>query len=121
MLLDIDFFKRINDTHGHQSGDEVLVTVAAILNALARTEVTVARVGGEEFAMLLPDTNLLGTAVLAERVRVAIEKERFILGGRSCRSQSVSALPRAASTLTAWTSCPVSLTISALPCQAERP
>lgn len=82
MLLDIDFFKKINDTHGHQSGDEALVAVAAILNALARTEDTVARMGGEEFAMLLPDTNLLGTAVLAERVRVAIEKERFILGGK---------------------------------------
>lgn len=82
MLLDIDFFKKINDTHGHQSGDEALMAVAAILNALARTEDTVARMGGEEFAMLLPDTNLLGTAVLAERVRVAIEKERFILGGK---------------------------------------
>ncbi|MBI3574588.1 MAG: diguanylate cyclase [Gammaproteobacteria bacterium] len=85
MLLDIDFFKKINDTHGHQSGDEALVVVAAILNALARTEDTVARMGGEEFAMLLPDTNLLGTAVLAERVRVAIEKERFILGGKTVR------------------------------------
>ncbi|MEK7697560.1 MAG: diguanylate cyclase, partial [Pseudomonadota bacterium] len=85
MLLDIDFFKKINDTHGHQSGDEALVAVAAILNALARTEDTVARMGGEEFAMLLPDTNLLGTAVLAERVRVAIEKERFILGGKTVR------------------------------------
>ena len=82
MLLDIDFFKKINDTHGHQSGDEALAAVATILSALARTEDTLARIGGEEFAMLLPDTNLLGTAVLAERVRVAIEKERFILGGK---------------------------------------
>lgn len=82
MLLDIDFFKKINDTHGHQAGDEALVAVANILQSLARAEDAVARMGGEEFAMLLPDTNLLGTAVLAERVRVAIEKERFILGGK---------------------------------------
>lgn len=82
MLLDIDFFKKINDAYGHQSGDEALVAVAGILQSLARAEDTVARMGGEEFAMLLPDTNLLGTAVLAERVRAAIEKERFILGGK---------------------------------------
>lgn len=82
MLFDIDFFKKINDTYGHQSGDEALVAVAAILTSMSRAEDTVARMGGEEFAILLPDTNRLGTAVLAERMRIAIEKERFILGGK---------------------------------------
>lgn len=82
MLFDIDFFKKINDTYGHQSGDEALVAVTAILTSMSRAEDTVARMGGEEFAILLPDTNRLGTAVLAERMRIAIEKERFILGGK---------------------------------------
>ncbi len=82
MLFDIDFFKKINDTYGHQAGDEALVAVAAILTSMSRAEDTVARMGGEEFAILLPDTNRLGTAVLAERTRIAIEKERFILGGK---------------------------------------
>lgn len=82
ILLDIDHFKKINDTHGHSMGDEALVIVANILLKLSRTEDTVARIGGEEFAMLLPDTNRLGTAVLAERIRSAIEREQFIAGDK---------------------------------------
>lgn len=82
ILLDIDHFKKINDTHGHSAGDEALVMVANILLELSRTEDTVARIGGEEFALLLPDTNRLGTAVLAERIRSAIEREQFIVGDK---------------------------------------
>lgn len=82
ILLDIDYFKKINDTYGHQSGDEAIVAVAYILMQMARAEDTVARIGGEEFAMLLPDTNRLGTAVLAERIRAAIEREQFIIGDK---------------------------------------
>ncbi|MBI3546213.1 MAG: diguanylate cyclase [Gammaproteobacteria bacterium] len=82
ILLDIDFFKKINDSYGHQTGDEVLILVSHILSSMARTEDTVARIGGEEFALLLPDTNRLGTAVLAERIRVAIEREKFIVGDK---------------------------------------
>ncbi|MHB8621984.1 MAG: GGDEF domain-containing response regulator [Sulfuricaulis sp.] len=82
ILLDIDFFKKINDTHGHQAGDDALLVVAHILVQLARAVDTVARIGGEEFALLLPDTNRLGAAVLAERIRVAIEREQFIVGDK---------------------------------------
>lgn len=82
ILLDIDHFKKINDTYGHQAGDEALILVASILMGMARTEDTVARIGGEEFALLLPDTNRLGTAVLAERIRSAIEREQFIAGDK---------------------------------------
>jgi diguanylate cyclase (GGDEF)-like protein len=78
ILLDIDHFKKINDTYGHAVGDEALMMVANILLEMSRTEDTVARIGGEEFALLLPDTNRLGTAVLAERIRSAIEREQFI-------------------------------------------
>jgi two-component system cell cycle response regulator len=80
ILLDVDLFKKINDTFGHQAGDDALIVVAHILKDLARAMDTVARIGGEEFALLLPDTNRLGTAVLAERIRAAIEREKFIVG-----------------------------------------
>ena len=82
ILLDIDLFKKINDTYGHQTGDDALIIVAHILTELARAVDTVARIGGEEFALLLPDTNRLGTAVLAERIRAAIEREQFIVGDK---------------------------------------
>jgi two-component system, cell cycle response regulator len=82
LILDLDYFKRINDSFGHQAGDEALVTVAQILSQLTRTEDTVARVGGEEFALLLPDTNRLGAAVLAERIRNAVEREQFTVDGQ---------------------------------------
>ncbi|MBI3899092.1 MAG: diguanylate cyclase [Gammaproteobacteria bacterium] len=77
LVLDLDYFKRINDSFGHQAGDEALVTVAHILSQMTRTEDTVARTGGEEFAVLLPDTNRLGAAVLAERIRAAVQREQF--------------------------------------------
>ncbi len=82
VLLDIDHFKKINDTYGHSVGDDALVLVGEILLELSRAEDTVARIGGEEFALLLPDTNRLGTAVLAERIRSAIEREQFISGDK---------------------------------------
>jgi len=82
ILLDIDYFKKINDNHGHQAGDEALIAVAHIMSDLTRSVDTVARIGGEEFAILLPDTNRLGTAVLAERIRASIERGQFIVGGK---------------------------------------
>ena len=78
IVADVDHFKKVNDTHGHQAGDEALIAVSRVLVGLTRTEDTVARIGGEEFAVLLPDTNRLGAAVLAERMRNAVERERFV-------------------------------------------
>jgi diguanylate cyclase (GGDEF)-like protein len=82
MIADLDYFKKINDTHGHHNGDEALVLVSQILTTMTRAEDTVARIGGEEFAVLLPDTNRLGAAVLAERIRNAVEQEKFTAGGK---------------------------------------
>lgn len=74
LLGDIDLFKKVNDTHGHVAGDECLVRVGrALRSALRRPRDAVARVGGEEFAALLPDTDLEGAALLGETMRAAVE------------------------------------------------
>ncbi|MBI3432632.1 MAG: GGDEF domain-containing protein [Hydrogenophilales bacterium] len=72
MLLDIDLFKRINDTHGHAHGDEVLKATAAILRQSIRLGDVLARWGGEEFIVFLPETGQAEAAMLAERLRAAI-------------------------------------------------
>ncbi|HLV81811.1 MAG TPA: diguanylate cyclase, partial [Chthonomonadaceae bacterium] len=73
ILADVDFFKEYNDAFGHPAGDEVLVKVAWILQANARSTDFVARYGGEEFVILLPNTDRFGAITLAERFRLAIE------------------------------------------------
>jgi two-component system cell cycle response regulator len=82
LLLDIDHFKKVNDTFGHHAGDEVLVKVAGLLGQMVRGVDTVARFGGEEFAVLLPETNRLGAAVLGERIRAAVEREQIRVDDR---------------------------------------
>ncbi len=72
LVLDIDHFKDVNDHHGHPVGDEVLRAVAGSLRASTRTGDVVARTGGEEFAVLMPDTSLADAASVAERVRATI-------------------------------------------------
>ena len=69
LMLDIDHFKKINDTYGHQTGDDVLRAVSQILVNQTRTIDVVARYGGEEFAVLLPETPFDGALLLAERLR----------------------------------------------------
>jgi len=75
-LFDLDHFKRINDAHGHLTGDRALVQFARVLTAHARRDDVVARVGGEEFAWLMPETDQDGAFSAAERVRTALELER---------------------------------------------
>jgi len=82
LLLDIDHFKHINDRHGHQTGDQVLIKIASLLGEQVRTVDIVARIDGEEFAVLLPATNRLGAAVLAERIRTTIEQSEFPADGK---------------------------------------
>ena len=81
--LDIDRFKQINDTHGHACGDEVLIAVAAILARSARDGDVLARWGGEEFILLLPETNLDAAIALAERLRVVIAEMRLPYHGEN--------------------------------------
>lgn len=71
-LIDIDDFKKINDTYGHIAGDEVLRTIAAVLKKNTRKDDVVVRLGGDEFIIIFPDTNLEYASVLAERLRKTI-------------------------------------------------
>jgi diguanylate cyclase (GGDEF)-like protein len=73
MMLDIDDFKQVNDEYGHQQGDEVLASVASVLREHSRDIDEPARYGGEELAVILPQTDVEGAAQLAERMREAIE------------------------------------------------
>ena len=72
-LLDIDYFKRFNDTHGHLAGDGALCTVARVLESNSRSHDVVARYGGEEFAVILPETDEAGAVQFAEKMRMAVE------------------------------------------------
>lgn len=85
VLLDLDHFKAVNDSHGHPTGDAVLREIAHLLSAEVRSIDTLARLGGEEFAILLPDTPLEAAAELAERLRQRIEGHEFNGGSTSLR------------------------------------
>lgn len=78
VLLDIDFFKNINDIYGHDCGDFILVKVTKILKKLIRKQDVLARWGGEEFLILLPETNEEGAISLCERVRTVVESTNFV-------------------------------------------
>jgi diguanylate cyclase (GGDEF)-like protein len=73
VMLDIDDFKRVNDSYGHQQGDEVLAQVAGVLRKISRDLDAPARYGGEEMAVVLPQTDVEGATLLAERIREAVE------------------------------------------------
>jgi diguanylate cyclase (GGDEF)-like protein len=73
VMIDIDDFKLVNDTYGHQQGDQVLARVAGVLRDLSRDLDAPARYGGEEMAVILPQTDAAGAALLAERMRAGIE------------------------------------------------
>ncbi len=77
LMCDIDFFKKVNDTHGHAAGDVVLKDFVSIINEVVRASDTVIRYGGEEFVVLLHDTDLAGTVRVAERLRTAVEGHAF--------------------------------------------
>ena len=79
LLLDVDHFKKVNDTLGHDAGDAVLQGVARVLSAMARKSDFVARWGGEEFVVCLTATAEAGARIAAERVRRAIAEARYVL------------------------------------------
>jgi diguanylate cyclase (GGDEF)-like protein len=82
LFVDIDYFKKINDTHGHLAGDAVLAAVARVMTETIRAEDVLARYGGEEFAVICREIDLEGARILGERLRVAVEEERFEHDGK---------------------------------------
>ena len=77
LMIDVDFFKRINDNFGHNSGDEVLVNLVQVLNSNKRTTDYLGRWGGDELVLLLSDTNLSGAVNLAEKMRRLVQDHTF--------------------------------------------
>ena len=92
LMVDVDHFKSVNDTYGHQKGDLVLQGVARMLNESKREVDTVARYGGEEFAMILPETVLDGAVQMGERMRNMIKEATFIEGREITISVGVATL-----------------------------
>src|SRR4051794_34516380 len=85
VLMDIDFFKKFNDTHGHQVGDEVLRQFAKVVAKQSREMDVPCRYGGEEFAVILPDTDALSACKVAERIRAAIEESTTACEGKTLK------------------------------------
>lgn len=78
LMLDIDYFKDVNDTYGHQTGDFILTSFAKDIGNIMRESDIFARIGGEEFTILLHNTSIDGARVIAEKIRVLIENKKFI-------------------------------------------
>ncbi|HET8708264.1 MAG TPA: diguanylate cyclase, partial [Pseudomonadales bacterium] len=86
LVLDVDYFKNINDNHGHQIGDEVLIEIASIFSQeLQHAADVVARFGGEEFIILLPQCNLHAAVALAERLRLAVQQLEIVTEKGLCK------------------------------------
>lgn len=98
MLIDIDRFKEVNDNYGHEAGDEAIRYLARILQEGTRGIDLAARVGGEEFAVILTETNLEGAVEVAERLRVAISEAKIPVVGRIAASIGVAECPESART-----------------------
>jgi len=79
LIMDIDFFKQINDTHGHKAGDTVLIKLAEACRQILREVDIIGRVGGEEFAILLPETDMIEAFEVAERLRTALADSKIPL------------------------------------------
>src|SRR3546814_19795144 len=87
-IVDVDLFKPVNDRYGHISGDEVLRRIADIIHQHVRHDDIAARIGGEEFAVLLPECDTDAAYGFAERLRAAVAAEPLTPGGGSQRSRS---------------------------------
>ena len=91
VMIDLDHFKRVNDTNGHLNGDAVLGELASLLSSGLRESDVCARYGGEEFALILPETNEAGARVLAERIRAKVAAATFPGGLKLTISVGVAA------------------------------
>jgi diguanylate cyclase (GGDEF)-like protein len=90
LFLDLDTFKQVNDQHGHLAGSKVLVEAASVIKKCSRETDTVARFGGDEFSLVLPDTGTEGAINVAERILVAMREARFLTSEGLSVRQTVS-------------------------------
>lgn len=90
MFIDVDYFKQVNDSVGHQAGDDVLREVVARIKMELRLSDALARFGGEEFVVLLIDADLAAAALVADRIRAGVADKPFDLAGGQCLDVSVS-------------------------------
>ncbi|SHG77163.1 response regulator receiver modulated diguanylate cyclase [Kaistia soli DSM 19436] len=81
LILDIDFFKQVNDTHGHDAGDDVLREFSRRIRRTVRSVDLVCRLGGEEFVVVMPDTDIRDAAMVGERIRERIASQPFLIEG----------------------------------------
>jgi diguanylate cyclase (GGDEF)-like protein len=105
VMFDIDHFKRVNDTYGHQAGDEVIRITSALLQETKREMDIAGRYGGEEFCVILLDTDSQGGVIFAERLRKAVEATRVNYDGqeiRFCISLGVAEIGRELSHHSIW-------------------
>lgn len=85
LMLDIDYFKHINDTYGHTCGDDVLIHLSTLLKQSLRSSTIISRWGGEEFLILLSDTNKADLQIIAERLRMYIENSTLVCDDKSIK------------------------------------
>jgi diguanylate cyclase len=90
LIIDIDHFKKFNDTHGHIVGDEVLKFVAKNIRKNVKGKDIVSRIGGEEFAVILPETPLLGAATVAENIRASIARLKLERKGKTEKLEMIT-------------------------------
>ena len=93
LLIDMDDFKTINDTKGHLFGDSVLARISSILSSISREEDIPCRFGGEEFVVILPETNAGGAATFAQRLRAEMRGDEFFIDNRVTFSGGISCYP----------------------------
>ncbi len=90
IMIDLDHFKLVNDTYGHPVGDQVLIRTAEITKYSLRRSDVIARLGGEEFIILLPETDVFGAFIVAEKIRKALEAEEHPVAGRITASFGIA-------------------------------
>jgi len=101
MIMDMDFFKKVNDNYGHPQGDALLRQLGGVIKSVVRPNDTVCRYGGDEFTITMPETNRIQAVVVAERIRQAVEEYEFVLGSHIVHitvSGGVAAFPEEATT-----------------------
>ena len=95
IIMDLDHFKKINDTHGHAVGDEILINIAGLLRSVVRISDQIYRYGGEEFVLIAEGADITEAAIIAETIRTRVEKSELVPGQKITISLGVAELKQA--------------------------